>query len=269
MARTRMCGICILYTVLNACTQLPVCRSVGRNSGADVNCDPPLPNLVTQSLRDGLHTSQYGVHPKNIAQHPELGAADHVTMRPLCSGDESFSFELPPASQLDDSVLEALPPSMKNKILQSYAVKMSSSTSDLVADKKPVDSNIASVSASLRQQSDGISLVPVLIPNVPPFELENESEFVHEFRKYIQDWVTSFMDGPMEDDLEKVTEYLIILSRTNLEIVSVTLLYFRRLIVRLELKMWYPVFNSLLDELQTDIKCRYGGTLSVSRFDLN
>ena len=255
-----------LYPV-HSCAQLPVYRSVGRSSGADVTSDPPLPNLVTQWLKDGLHSSHHSVHTKSITQHPGSGAADHVAMRPLCSGDESFSIDLPPASQLDDSVLEALPSSMKNKILQSYAEKMFSSTSDAVADNKPVDLNIASVSASLQQHSDDIALVPVLIPNVPPFELENESEFVQEFRKYIQDWFTSFIDGPMEDDLEKVTEYLIILSRTNLEIVSVTLLYFRRLITRLELKMWYPVFNSLLYELQTDVKCHYGGTLSVRGFE--
>ena len=245
---------------------LPVNRSVGRSSGADVTSDPPLPNLVTQWLRDGLHSSHHGIHTKSITQHPESDAADHVAMRPQCSGDESFSIDLPPASQLDDSVLEALPPSMKNKILQSYAEKVFSAPSDVVADKKPVDLNIASVNTSLQQHSDDIVLVPVLIPNVPHFELENQSEFVQEFRKYIQDWVTSFIDGPTEDDLEKVTEYLVILSRTNLEIVSVTLLYFRRLIARLELKMWYPVFNSLLYELQTDIKCQYGGTLSVNGF---
>ena len=43
-----------------------------------------------------------------------------ATAAPLSSLDETFALNLPPASQLDSSVLEALPPELTDKILRSY-----------------------------------------------------------------------------------------------------------------------------------------------------
>jgi len=182
--------------------------------------------------------------------------------------DESFAIDLPPASQLDSSVLEALPPSMKEKILQSYAKE--TSTSAACTDLGNIDklamlnTTRTNTELSLQNTDEETSTIPDVTSDVPSCE---QSNFLKEFREYIRDWVTTFIEGPNKGDLEKVTKYLTDLSRTNLELVLVVLKYFRRLIARLELSMWYPAFNLLLSKLQAEVRHNYGGTLNVSRFE--
>ena len=243
-------------------------RSAGRNIGASITSDPPLPKLTTQKVEEGLYSSHNSGHIKSIAQHPEFCATVGgrlVVAEPREASNESFTIELPPASQLDSSVLEALPPSMKEMILQSYAKEIS--VPDIAAgieDRKLAMFNVTRTNTEISLQSidDKSSTIPNVTLAVP-----SSCEQSNFFREYIRDWVTSFIEGPNEDDLEKVTEYLTGLSRMNLELVLVVLKYFRRLIARLELSMWYPGFNLLLSKLQAEVRRSYGGTLIVSKFE--
>ena len=66
---------------------------------------PPLPNLSSTTC-----TSE----PLSVSVAP----ISNVTSPSL---DETFAIDLPPMSQLDSSVLEALPQTMKDKILRGYA----------------------------------------------------------------------------------------------------------------------------------------------------
>lgn len=250
---------------------MPVYRSAGRISGASITSNPPLPKLMTQKLEEGLYSSHNSIDIKSIAHHPEFGATvgSSVVAEHRDTRDESFAIDLPPASQLDSSVLEALPPSMKEKILQSYAKE--TSTLAACTDLGNIDKKLAMLNntrtnteVSLQNTDKETSTIPDVTSDVPSCE---QSNFLKEFREYIRDWVTTFIEGPNKDDLEKVTKYLTDLSRTNLELVLVALKYFRRMIARLELSLWYPVFNLLLSRLQTEVRHNYGGTLNVSRFE--
>jgi len=227
--------------------------------------------LATQKLEEGLYSSHNSIDIKSIAHHPEFGAtvgSSHVVAEHRDTRDESFAIDLPPASQLDSSVLEALPPSMKEKILQSYAKE--TSTSAACTDLGNIDklamlnTTRTNTELSLQNTDEETSTIPDVTSDVPSCE---QSNFLKEFREYIRDWVTTFIEGPNKGDLEKVTKYLTDLSRTNLELVLVVLKYFRRLIARLELSMWYPAFNLLLSKLQAEVRHNYGGTLNVSRFE--
>lgn len=227
--------------------------------------------MTTQKLEEGLYSSHNSIDIKSIAHHPEFGAtvgSSHLVAEHRDTRDESFAIDLPPASQLDSSVLEALPPSMKEKILQSYAKE--TSTSAACADLGNIDklamlnNTRTNTEVSLQNTDEETSTIPDVTSDVPSCE---QSNFLKEFREYIRDWVTTFIEGPNKDDLEKVTKYLTNLSRTNLEVVLVVLKYFHRLIARLELSMWYPAFNLLLSKLQAEVRHNYGGTLNVSGFE--
>ena len=202
--------------------------------------------------------------------------------------DESFAVELPPASQLDSSVLEALPASLRERILNGYARKQQlipPSSSDFSAlnfeipSPQPIATfnpthplpelkairppRVVSVGTSEMTQPCRELTFGLLNSKPKGVLIGDEFKFFSEHRTYLKDWVINFLDGPDDSDLQTVTVYLTDLVRGNLEATTVILKYFRRLILNLNLCQWYPVFNSLLQRLQTETHHQYGGMLNV------
>ena len=203
--------------------------------------------------------------------------------------DDSFAVELPPASQLDSSVLEALPASLRRRILNGYQRQAPPSSSALSAARVTTPTSRQSAIATsnpnhVLPEIEAFHPPPVVniragTPELNPARGElasgllcskprgiptgDESAFLSEHRAYLKGWVTHFLDGPDDSDLQKVTVYLTDLARRNLEVIYVLLKYFRRLVLNLDPCRWYSVFNFLLQKLQAEIRHQYGGMISV------
>ena len=237
-----------------------------------MSSDPPLPHLVTQNIKDSLYSTRGDPPPMTTPHHS--GASSGATAFPIhASVDESFAIDLPPASQLDSSVLEALPSSLREKILRGYskevpptATVFSEPTQDIqkpqTASQHTVVVEDTTLPADHPQPTDCSSIYK--LPNPKPRGIRFESDHLPKLRGYIKEWVMSCSEEPKEEGIEKVTEYLIELSRRNIEVLSILLKYFRRLISNSQLVHWYPVFNSLLHKLQTEIRGQYNGTLPIT-----
>lgn len=177
----------------------------------------------------------------------------HITTACSSAGselDEYFAIDLPPASQLDTSVLEALPAALKDKILKTYSDKASESPRKVATSVQPEASRPAA------EESSSYCVVG------------DDSEFVASFRAYLKDWVDHSLDSAIDKDVEKVTDYLVQISRTNLTVVLCVLRYFRRLLTQRELTMWYSAFNRLLDGIQDQVKSQYHGTLPICEIEI-
>ena len=204
-------------------------------------------------------------------------------------------------SQLDCSVLDALPASLRNQILRSYeksvksestqlnkliereqqeALTMLTSTSDSNApETEPVlpseqfsdlhtleakdtfpcgRESVVDSSQSLPRDSDAESQLVI----------DNEEEFLKEFRKYIREWIANSREGPTETDALSFTDFLSSFTRTNLEMTQVVLRFFRRLVVQLESKGWATYFNTLLVKVQEVTQQISGGTLNIAELDI-
>ncbi len=250
-------------------------------AGRTLTSDPPLPLLVTQSLDEGLYSHPGTRHTETLEQHPEVVAA---RSRPITATlptvafpspgnelDESFAVELPPASQLDVSVLDALPAALKDKILKSYGDSRGSKdeprNSQPEAHSSPAQQPRGEPPVVPRpaatDQCPGEPMYPTPPSHNSPCTVEDESDFLSAFRAYLKDWVDHFANAPRDDDVEKVTDFLLDLSRSNLTVLLSVLRYFRRLLARPEHAKWFPAFNFLLSILQGDVMQRCRGSLPV------
>ena len=199
----------------------------------------PLPNLATQTLDKGLYSST----DQDI---------NDITVQSTVPGpDESFAIDLPPASELDASVLEALPLPLRDRILKSYSSSNPPITQEPLTEMIPMFQPIQDSHLEPRTVSS------------PLVHIWNESEFLANFRSYLKDWVEHFTKGPEEHDVEKVTEYLLQLSHSNLSVLLAVLKYLRRTITKLGLMEWCSVFNTILCTLQIDIRQHFQGTLAI------
>lgn len=187
---------------------------------------------------------------------------------------------MPPQSQLDSSVLRALPTLLQDKILKSYSEN---------AAVKPVEN------AYLNDYSVRRNIPPVPYPtspnpdetyvqNVVPDEIsaepssmltiacseayliDDEDEFVCRLYRYISDWITNSLEGPDDDDIEIFTHFLLKLLKCNLEVVSLALKYIRSTILKLQLPKWYASFDKLLFNMQDSedgVQNLYAGKLLI------
>lgn len=101
------------------------------------NHEPPLPSLAVQPVERGLcPTAQQGSSSGSacsLGATPGARLCPGATLSPQPEMDDSFAVELPPASQLDSSVLEALPASLRRRILNGYQRQAPPSSSALSA----------------------------------------------------------------------------------------------------------------------------------------
>ena len=98
--------------------------------------------------------------------------------------------------------------------------------------------------------------------------IDNQEEFLREFRTYLKEWLTNSRDGPIESDALKFSDFFISFAQSNLEVTQIILRFFRRRILQLESKGWSLYFNTLLVKVQDVIKQSLGGTLNISEIDI-
>lgn len=190
--------------------------------------------------------------------------------------NDSFRIELPPSSQLDHSVLEALPGDMRQKILQGYATKGNSIV------KRKLDGNVPcdSLDCALAEMSSEGSVTPIQLTKLDgvvtdhnsrkrqqekdeEIVIHDEKTFLSSWKTYIGDWLSSFSDGPVDCDITKVADYLRRLARSNLVMAELCLKSFRRLIELHSLSAWCVSFSMILQQVQERVKEDHGGTLKI------
>ena len=204
-------------------------------------------------------------------------------------------------SQLDCSVLDALPSSMRNQILRSYekSIKNETQLSKLVEKEqeeivrlltstddpnvqKPVEipsSNHAHVSDHCtREEIEAVCSTDSEVDHSPcvrqeqvaetKMVIDNEQEFLKEFRKYIREWVANSKECPTESDAITFTDFLASFAETNLEVTQVILRFFRRLVLQLDSRGWAFYFNTLLVKVQEVSRQCSGGTLKIAELQV-
>lgn len=192
--------------------------------------------------------------------------------------EDSFRIELPPASQLDHSVLEALPPHIRQKILQGYASKglplacggvsvpeevKTSGYDGLVDNNSNAAHSVAVDSGNGLVSSIGDSNKT---DEVDEIIIDDEKSYLSAWKQYISGWCASFPEGPNDSDVSKVSDYLCKLARTNLEMAVLCLKRFRHLAVAMFLPddtCWYIAYDLVLEAVQESVKTNYNGYLNI------
>lgn len=195
--------------------------------------------------------------------------------------DDSFLIDLPPASQLDTSVLAALPSSLCQKILEGYAGKEKSSTPK--KEKGKEEGNDALFQEE-RSREVGTFAKPamhttknkLIVANTKrkwknwkdEIEVGDERIFLSSWKKYVSRLCNSSCGCPAEaeaeGDLERTVDYLSKLARTNLEMTELCLKSFRRFVdLQVCTPAWVSGFNMILQQVQEKIKSCYGGDLKM------
>lgn len=210
--------------------------------------------------------------------------------------DESFVVDLPPVSQLDHGVLDALPPQLREKIVEGYN-KRGQAMAQIVPKKERItvgedeeftnmvmSSSKGGMGGTTSQSGSGGFCEPTRggedngenekeLRHKSEAEEEevvisNEDHFLEDWKSDIREWVDLFCDGPTDDDVLAVASHFCRLANTNLKMVEVCLKIFRRFLVSRGLVVWCPCFNFLLEQIQGRVKIVYGGTLKVEELVL-
>lgn len=201
--------------------------------------------------------------------------------------DDSFRIDLPPASQLDVSVLAALPTSMCQKILEGYAGKEEL----LVPKKESIEDNIPIVERSgasmLVDRNVGVVTKPALrvtkhklitstlnrkwgASRKDEIVVGDERVFLSSWKKYIAKLCSSSCDGPANGDTERTADYLSKLASSNLEMTELCLKSLRRFLeLRSLVPAWVPAFNLILERVQEKVTEFYGGVLKLEPLALS
>ena len=162
------------------------------------------------------------------------------------------SFYIPPASQLDASVFEALPEHYKMKISASYAKenKEKAKKSPLVLPKYQGTPAVAPQVAQ-ETQTDHNALD---IDNI------NITTVFANLREWLQ---SSKEDGPSDNDVQSFSEYLISLLDNHMDVVYCILKHLWRKINQLQLTHWKPVYLQLLSLIQEAMQEKYNAPLNT------
>ena len=271
---------------------------------------PPLSSAVTQTVNKTLYSYLQSAPPAKDTSAPPGGYSlpgPGATATKPSPVDDSFLIDLPPMSQLDCSVLDALPSAMRNQILRSYEKSLKSedvqfsklverereellslltSTSDAstsvqqpegvlssASDHSAVYKREAETTCSAEREFDSSASVrqeEVATPATKDAVLliGNQEDFLKEFRQYLKEWLATSTDGPTESDALKFTDFFTTFARSNLEVTQIMLRFFRRHILQLESRKWSLYFNTLLVGVQDVVKQCSGGTLKISELSV-
>ena len=176
---------------------------------------------------------------------------DQVTagMNSACStGFESMILDLPPASQLDQSVLLALPSDLQEEVFNGYSKRGDKETKTL----------------------DPVSTEPLLTDPLSPLSLSslssgNPERFLNKTRTHIKAWVALYPAGPKEGDSTIFIQFLISLIELNaLEIVSLSLKCFHRTIQHGANEKWKEEYTRIVSVIQNEVLIRYNGQLPIA-----
>ena len=200
--------------------------------------------------------------------------------------DDSFHIDLPPASQLDVSVLAALPSDMCQKILEGYTEpeKVIVPNNEGFEKNNPTMERSSTLVQMGRMENADVVTKPLVHPmkhksTTRPSALErrwkesrkseivvgDERVFLSSWKKYIAKLCISSHDGsPTSGDCERTADYLCKLAATNLEMTELCLKSFRRFLeMQLLESPWTPAFNAILGQVQGRVKFFYGGVLKI------
>lgn len=149
--------------------------------------------------------------------------------------ETSLLINLPPASQLDMSVLLALPPNLQEEVFDSY------------------------------NHDEGIPVGGgVSVSSLPMNDSTIDSEdLIDDIRVRIKDWVTGNLSGPSPDDRKQMHEFLLQLSNENLELTDLAMKCFRRNVYSVASPKLTDAFNNILTVVQTTIYAKFHGKLQI------
>lgn len=248
----------------------------------------PLPSSKSATT---LHTY---LQPEQQVSDPSVGSEYRLpfggaSLAKPSASDESFLIDLPPMSQLDASVLEALPDALRDQILRSY--EKSIKKEDKPTIRELTDKEEQGIRSLLAAERESSVHEPDINPpvnhstshNIDPIKasvgdfplkqeslledrliIDNEYEFLREFRKYIREWISCFKEGPNEGDAVKFADFFVSFTESHLEQTQIMLRFLRHLILQLESPGWALYFNSLLAKVQNVTKLYSGGTFNIT-----
>ena len=169
------------------------------------------------------------------------------------SMDESFY--IPPASQLDASVFEALPEHYKVKISESYAREKARRAPTLVP-KHQGTPTVVPPSATQDTKT------------VVNTHDDNAVDIMTIFG-YLREWLQhSGEDGPTDSDVQSFSEYVLNLLDDHVDVVYCILKHLWRKINTLQLTQWQPVFLQLLSLVQEAMQEKYHAPLNTDFMQL-
>jgi hypothetical protein len=205
-------------------------------------------------------------------------------------GDNGLcNIELPPASQLDVSVLTALPSSICQEILEGYSSREEQTLpgKEKIEDKyySPMKERIEegspavganSVFVQVDRHTTRVDSVTKPVKHISALDRKrranrkeeivvgDERVFLLSWKKYIAKLCSSSRDGLAFGDCERTTSYLCKLATTNLEMTELCVKSFRHF---LELKSLViqcgSAFNTVLKQVQDKVSEVYGGILKI------
>ena len=187
---------------------------------------------------------------------------DTTTTASRCSLNDSM-YHLPPLSELDQSVLLALPPDLQDKILNEYSNK----------PHKHMEkgSNGQSASLSCNNNNGGASCSAVVEIKHHDFNAIRithgiQEQYVSDLRSNLRKWVTKSKNGPTEIETTSFNSYVSWLTLSNVEIVYLALKCLKRLIVSRKLvKEWVSLFNGSLAIVQRTLQTdKHYNTLGIT-----
>ena len=191
--------------------------------------------------RSQAASSSRQLNTTNHSITPSATVSSSVT-----SMDESFY--IPPASQLDASVFEALPEHYKIKISASYAKERAKESSPVISKHQGIP---AVASAEQEAKSDVNTL-------------GNDDVNIMTVFANLREWLQgSKEDGPSDDDVQLFSEYLINLLDDHMDVAYCILKHLWRKINQLQLTHWNPVYLQLLLSVQEAMQEKYNAPLNT------
>ena len=178
--------------------------------------------------------------------------SDMVPSSSSTAMDESFY--IPPASQLDASVFEALPEHYKVKISESYAREKAKGSPALV----PKHKETCTVVSSTAQETKTV------VNTHDDDDDDDDAVDVMTVFAYLREWLHhSGEDGPTDGDVQSFSEYVLSLLDDHMDMVYCILKHLWRKINTLQLTRWQPVFLQLLSSVQEAMQEKYLAPLNT------
>ena len=178
---------------------------------------------------------------KPTLQQPARGKAEldigEAFKRGASRLDDSL-IDLPPVSQLDQSVLLELPPDIQEKIFDGYSRQASK--------KLDLDKSFEEIEQERRSLS---------------FLSRDQNQIMNDFRAYVRSWVAGSPDGPATKEVEEFTLTLLEMSRSNMEITDLALKSLRRVMTCGP--PWIQVLEQITNVVQEQMQECYGGKLKT------
>lgn len=157
-----------------------------------------------------------------------------------------IDLDLPPASQLDQSVLLSLPPDLQEEVFDSYSKRhqeMRHKEKDEQLSRPPP---------------------PSPLPSLSDISNGNPERFLNESRSHVKAWVALYPSGPRETDVGKFKGFLLwLLEASGLEMTHLVLACFRRTAYGASDEKWREEYRKVLSIIQEEVVLKYGSHLLI------